>query len=194
MVLLTVLQEPSLGPLVSRAAGRPCLLQAFACWVPSAGPFSCTWRSVQFYLQCFWSCWQLPVCRQVWSPGGHRFGQHSVQGGVNWTMSSATGRLSALWFRELQGGPACYRPFRVGCRPPALSTALGDVYSSTHSASGATSNCKSADKSGPPGGHHFGQHSVQRSVSRAMCHYIYIYMNFLVWKSVNAELPPLCRE
>ena len=58
-------------------------------------------------------------------------------------MSSATGRLSALWFRELQGGPACYRPFRVGCRPPALSTALGDVYSSTHSASGATSNAAS---------------------------------------------------
>ena len=58
-------------------------------------------------------------------------------------MSSATGRLSALWFRELQGGPACYRPFRVGRRPPALSTALGDVYSSTHSASGATSNAAS---------------------------------------------------
>ena len=78
-------------------------------------------------------------------------------------MSSATGRLSALWFRELQGGPACYRPFRVGCRPPALSTALGDVYSSTHSASGATGLPTSLV------GHHFDQHSVQRSVSRAMC-------------------------
>ena len=58
----------SLGPLVSGAAGRPCLLLAFTCWVPSAGPFSCTWRSVQFYFQCFWSYWQLPVYRKVWSP------------------------------------------------------------------------------------------------------------------------------
>ena len=78
-------------------------------------------------------------------------------------MSSATGRLSALWFRELQGGPACYRPFRVGRRPPALSTALGDVYSSTHSASGATGLPTSLV------GHHFDQHSVQRSVNRALC-------------------------
>ena len=31
------------GTGVSGAAGRPCLLQAFACWEPAAGPHSCTW-------------------------------------------------------------------------------------------------------------------------------------------------------
>ena len=31
------------GTGVSGAAGRPCLLQAFACWEPATGPHSCTW-------------------------------------------------------------------------------------------------------------------------------------------------------
>ena len=31
------------GTGVSGAAGRPCLLQAFTCWEPAAGPHSCTW-------------------------------------------------------------------------------------------------------------------------------------------------------
>ena len=129
MVLLTVLQEPSLGPLVSRAAGRPCLLRPLrvGCRLPAHSvalgeAYSSTYSASGAAGNC-------QSADRSGLPGGHRFGQHSVQGGVNWTMSSATGRLSALWFRELQGGPACYRPFRVGCRPPALSTALVQFYS-----------------------------------------------------------------
>ena len=90
------LHPASLGPLVSGAAGRPCLLLAFTCWVPSAGPFSCFWRRAWFCSQCFRS------------------------------------RLLALWFRELQGGPVCCRPLRVGCRLPAHSAALGDVHGFAH--------------------------------------------------------------
>ena len=79
---------PSIGPLVSGAAGRPCLLQALSCWVPSAGPLHCTWRRVQFYSQCFRSYQQR--CKSAdksGPPGGHHFGQqHSVQRSVSRAM------------------------------------------------------------------------------------------------------------
>ena len=41
-VLLTVLQEPSIDPSVSGAVDWPCLLQALLCWMPFAGPVSCS--------------------------------------------------------------------------------------------------------------------------------------------------------
>ena len=137
----------SLGPLVSGAAGRPCLLLAFTCWVPSADPFSCTWSSVQFYLQCFSCCWQLPVYRKVWSPWRPPF----------WpTLSTARCQLEneqCCWpsIGPLVSG-AAGRPCLLQALPcwAPLSTAFGDVYSSTHRASGATSNCTFAEKSGFP--------------------------------------------
>ena len=39
----TTRRSHCIGTGVSGAAGRPCLLQAFACWEPAAGPHSCTW-------------------------------------------------------------------------------------------------------------------------------------------------------
>ena len=39
----TTRRSHCIGTGVSGAAGRPCLLQAFACWEPAAGPHNCTW-------------------------------------------------------------------------------------------------------------------------------------------------------
>ena len=135
--------KPLYRHLCSGAAGRPCLLQVFACWEPSAGPFCCTWRRARLCSQSFRSrlsalCFRElqggPVCDRPLRVRCHLPAHSAALGDGYSSTHSASGRLSALWFRELQGGPICYRPFRFGCRLPAHSAALGDVYSSTHSA------------------------------------------------------------
>ena len=131
------------------AAGWPCLLQAFACWVPSAGPFSCIWRREWF---CSHFIPPKPIQRPfapsaAFSADAPCFGQLmpwiSLQNAVLLPKGRAlyhlAPRLLALWFRELQDGPVCCWPLRVGCRLPAHSAAFGDVHGSAHSASGAVS-------------------------------------------------------
>ena len=51
-------------------------------WVPFAGPFNCTWRRAWFYSQCFRDTGNCKSTEQFGLPGGHHFGQHSVQRGV----------------------------------------------------------------------------------------------------------------
>ena len=157
----------SLGPLVSGAAGRPCLLLAFTCWVPSADPFSCTWSSVQFYLQCFSCCWQLPVYRKVWSPWRPPF----------WpTLSTARCQLEneqCCWpsigplVSGAAGRPCLLQALPCWERPSPLHLETCTVLLTGLQELPATARLPKSLVS--PGGHHFGQYSVQRSVSRTMC-------------------------
>ena len=128
-------QELLLGAGVSEAAGRPCLLQASSFWVPSIGPYSCTWDVC--CSQCLRSLLQA-LCFRVLSGGPVAVLFPRASGAACWPCSRCL-RLKALSTGPLLLGavrrPCCCRPFCFGCRLPAHSTVLGDVHGSIHSAS-----------------------------------------------------------
>ena len=127
------------GTGVSGAAGRPCLLQAFACWEPATGPHSCTWD----------------VRGSAHSASGAS--AHSASGAAALTLESqepqepATGLLLsgaarrpcycrhfkfgavvlALVSREPQAGPVCCRPLRKKAVLPTVlqEQAIGHSFS-----------------------------------------------------------------
>ena len=117
-------QELLLGAGVSEAAGRPCLLQASSLWVPSVGPYSCTWDV---------------CCSQCLEPSTGPLLSGAVRRPCCCALPPSFGcRLSALltvlkalstgsWLLGAVRRPCCCRPFCFGCRLPAHSTVLGDV-------------------------------------------------------------------
>ena len=113
-------QELLLGAGVSEAAGRPCLLQASSFWVPSVGPYSCTWDVC--CSQCLRSLLQA-LCFRVLSGGPVAVLFPRASGAACRPCSRCLRRcLPALCFWVPSGGPVAARPSVLGavCRPIQL--------------------------------------------------------------------------
>ena len=113
-------QELLLGAGVSEAAGRPCLLQASSFWVPSVGPYSCTWDVC--CSQCLRSLLQA-LCFRVLSGGPVAVLFPRASGAAcrpcSWFLRRC---LPALCFWVPSGGPVAAGPSVLGavCRPIQL--------------------------------------------------------------------------
>ena len=113
-------QELLLGAGVSEAAGRPCLLQASSFWVPSIGPYSCTWDVC--CSQCLRSLLQA-LCFRVLSGGPVAVLFPRASGAACRPCSRCLRRcLPALCFWVPSGGPVAAGPSVLGavCRPIQL--------------------------------------------------------------------------
>ena len=109
-----------LGAGVSKAAGRPCLLQASSFWAPSVGPCSCTWDVC--CSQCLRSLLQA-LCFRVLSGGPVVVLFHRASGAACRPCSRCLRRcLPALCFWVPSSGPVAAGPSVLGavCRPIQL--------------------------------------------------------------------------